>query len=183
MWFRRCRRQRWWQGLGACRKEYPEPRSWLSFLKKKKKRERVRKESGRRGNWVSLQTAKEMGKKKKGNEMKWNEEEGVFTYFLTRSSPSWPTTWISVKENSKIHCQRRHVLGRGNKRLRKRKRKQGNRHDGQGPGVDWRRCRTKTHLAENDVLAIEPRGLDGGDEELGTVGVGSSVGHGEQSRL
>jgi len=57
-------------------------------------------------------------------------------------------------------------------------------------------------LAEDDVLAIEPAGLDGGDEELGAVAderlasghskthmrnqnvrVGASVGHGEQTGL
>jgi hypothetical protein len=30
---------------------------------------------------------------------------------------------------------------------------------------------------------VQPRGDDGGDEELGSVGVGSSVGHGEQEGL
>jgi hypothetical protein len=30
------------------------------------------------------------------------------------------------------------------------------------------------------VLAVQPRGDDGGDEELGSVGVGSGVGHGEE---
>lgn len=30
------------------------------------------------------------------------------------------------------------------------------------------------------MLAVEPRGDDGGDEELGTVGVGAGVGHGEE---
>jgi hypothetical protein len=38
-------------------------------------------------------------------------------------------------------------------------------------------------LTEDNVLAIEPRGDDGGDEELGSVGVGSSVGRGEKSSL
>ena len=37
--------------------------------------------------------------------------------------------------------------------------------------------------AENDVLAVQPRGLDGGDEELGSVGVGSGVSHGQKSGL
>ena len=37
-------------------------------------------------------------------------------------------------------------------------------------------------LAEDDVLAIEPRGDNGGDEELGAVGVGASVGHGQKTR-
>lgn len=35
-------------------------------------------------------------------------------------------------------------------------------------------------LTEDDVLAVQPRGDDGGDEELGSVGVGSSIGHGEE---
>ena len=39
------------------------------------------------------------------------------------------------------------------------------------------------HLAENDVLAIEPGGDDGGDEELRTVGVAAGVGHAEQAFL
>jgi hypothetical protein len=33
------------------------------------------------------------------------------------------------------------------------------------------------------VTAVEPRGDDGGDEELRAVGVGAGVGHGEQERL
>jgi len=33
------------------------------------------------------------------------------------------------------------------------------------------------------VLAVEPGGDDGGDEELGAVGVGTSVGHGEKAGL
>jgi hypothetical protein len=33
------------------------------------------------------------------------------------------------------------------------------------------------------VLVVQPRGDDGGDEELGSIGVGSSVGHGEQEGL
>jgi hypothetical protein len=33
------------------------------------------------------------------------------------------------------------------------------------------------HLAEDDVLAIQPRGDGGGDEELGAVGVLAGVGH------
>jgi len=36
--------------------------------------------------------------------------------------------------------------------------------------------------AEHDVLAIEPVGLDGAQEELGSVGARTSVGHGEDSR-
>ena len=38
-------------------------------------------------------------------------------------------------------------------------------------------------LAKDDVLAIEPAGDDGGDEELGAVGVGTAVGHGEEAGL
>lgn len=38
-------------------------------------------------------------------------------------------------------------------------------------------------LAKNDVLAIEPRGHDSGDEKLGAIGVGASIGHGEEVRL
>lgn len=33
------------------------------------------------------------------------------------------------------------------------------------------------------MLAIEPGGDDGGDEELGAVGVGTAVGHGEEAGL
>ena len=40
--------------------------------------------------------------------------------------------------------------------------------------------RSLDDLAENDVLAVQPGGDDGGHEELRTVGVGSSVGHGEE---
>jgi len=36
-------------------------------------------------------------------------------------------------------------------------------------------------IAEDDVLAIEPVGLDGTEEELGTVGAWTSVGHGENT--
>jgi hypothetical protein len=36
-------------------------------------------------------------------------------------------------------------------------------------------------LAKDDVAAIEPGGDDGGDEELRAVGVGTSVGHGEET--
>nr|BAH79726.1 cyclophilin [Babesia bigemina] len=38
-------------------------------------------------------------------------------------------------------------------------------------------------LAEHDVLAVEPRALNGGDEELAAVGVGAAVGHGQQAGL
>lgn len=41
---------------------------------------------------------------------------------------------------------------------------------------------TRGDLTEDDVLAVEPRGDNGGDEKLGSVGVGSSVGHGEEER-
>ena len=44
--------------------------------------------------------------------------------------------------------------------------------DGHGLGCD---------LAEDDVLAIEPVGLDGAEEELRPVGVGASVGHGQDA--
>ena len=40
---------------------------------------------------------------------------------------------------------------------------------------------TLDNLAEDDVLAIEPWAWDGGDEELGAVGVWTSVGHGEHA--
>ena len=36
-------------------------------------------------------------------------------------------------------------------------------------------------LAEHDVLAIQPLGLGSAEEELASVGVGSSVGHGQDS--
>ena len=39
------------------------------------------------------------------------------------------------------------------------------------------------HLAEHHVLAIQPLGLGGADEELGAVGVGTSIGHGEDSYI
>ena len=35
-------------------------------------------------------------------------------------------------------------------------------------------------LTEDDVLVVEPRARDEGDEELRAVGVGASVGHGEE---
>ena len=38
-------------------------------------------------------------------------------------------------------------------------------------------------LTEYGVLAVQPRGDHGGDEELGSLGVGASVSHGEKSGL
>lgn len=35
-------------------------------------------------------------------------------------------------------------------------------------------------LTEDNVLAVEPRGDNGGDEELRAVGVGAGVSHGEE---
>ena len=40
-----------------------------------------------------------------------------------------------------------------------------------------------SNLAEDDVLAIQPRGDDGGDEELRAVGVGAGIGHREEAGL
>jgi len=40
---------------------------------------------------------------------------------------------------------------------------------------------TLNDLAEDDVLAIQPGGLLSADEELGSVGVGTGVGHGEDT--
>ena len=40
---------------------------------------------------------------------------------------------------------------------------------------------TLDHLSEDHVLAIQPLGLGGTQEKLGTVGVGSGVGHGKDS--
>ena len=37
------------------------------------------------------------------------------------------------------------------------------------------------HLAEHHVLPIQPLSLGGADKELGSVGVGPSIGHGENS--
>jgi len=34
-------------------------------------------------------------------------------------------------------------------------------------------------LSKDDVLTVQPRGLGSANEELGSVGVGSSVGHGQ----
>ena len=42
---------------------------------------------------------------------------------------------------------------------------------------------TVRHTAEDDVAAVQPGGHDGRDEELGAVGVGAGVGHGEEERL
>jgi hypothetical protein len=41
----------------------------------------------------------------------------------------------------------------------------------------------KLHATENDVRAIEPRSRHRGDEELGSVGVFPSIGHGQDARL
>jgi len=38
------------------------------------------------------------------------------------------------------------------------------------------------NLAKDNVLAIQPGSDDGGDEELGAVGVGTCVGHGQETR-
>jgi len=38
------------------------------------------------------------------------------------------------------------------------------------------------NLAENDVLAIEPRCLGSTNKELGPIGVGTSIGHAEDAR-
>jgi len=38
-------------------------------------------------------------------------------------------------------------------------------------------------LAEDDVLSVKPRAGNGGNEELGAVGVLAGVGHGEEERL
>ena len=37
-------------------------------------------------------------------------------------------------------------------------------------------------LSEDDVLAVEPGGLGGAQEELAAVGVGAGVGHGQDAR-
>lgn len=38
------------------------------------------------------------------------------------------------------------------------------------------------NLTEHNVFAVQPAGLHSGDEELGAVGVGTSVSHGEETR-
>ena len=38
-------------------------------------------------------------------------------------------------------------------------------------------------LAEDDVSAVEPGGLLGGDEKLGSVGILASVGHGQPPEM
>jgi hypothetical protein len=38
-------------------------------------------------------------------------------------------------------------------------------------------------LAEDDMALVQPRSDDSGDEELGAVGVGAGVGHGQQTGL
>ena len=40
-----------------------------------------------------------------------------------------------------------------------------------------------SYLSEDDVLAVQPRCDDSGDEELGTVGVSTGVGHREEAGL
>lgn len=37
------------------------------------------------------------------------------------------------------------------------------------------------NLAENDVLAVQPRSLGSADKELAAVGVGASVSHGQDT--
>jgi hypothetical protein len=46
------------------------------------------------------------------------------------------------------------------------------------PGKDIKSMHT-----ENDMLAIEPGSHHGGDEELGSVGVGPGIGHREKANL
>ena len=41
---------------------------------------------------------------------------------------------------------------------------------------------SEPHPSENDVLAVQPRGLGSAEEELASVGVGAGVGHGENAR-
>lgn len=42
---------------------------------------------------------------------------------------------------------------------------------------------TVSDLTEDNVLAVQPRAGDSGDEELGAVGVRTSIGHRQQTRL
>lgn len=56
-----------------------------------------------------------------------------------------------------------------------------------GLGAFLLNCLDNVHavndFAEDNVLAVEPRGDDSSDEELRAVCVGSGVGHGQESRL
>ena len=46
----------------------------------------------------------------------------------------------------------------------------------------WRASElTIDDVAKNNVLAVQPRRLDGGQKELRAVGVGASVGHGQDT--
>lgn len=38
-----------------------------------------------------------------------------------------------------------------------------------------------SNMAKDDMLAIQPRGLGGAQEKLGAVGVGASIGHGQNT--
>jgi len=49
-------------------------------------------------------------------------------------------------------------------------------------GLDYIHRLPVSHLAEDDVAVVQPGGHHGGDEELRAIGVGSSVGHREQTR-
>src|SRR4051812_17961427 len=49
--------------------------------------------------------------------------------------------------------------------------------------ADQVQARLVGHPAEDDVLAVQPGGHHGGDEELRAVGVGAGVGHRQQARL